>query len=150
MRRVLLLLAVGGCVSGSPSVDAGTDAEADHSPLSDMAQAPMDLTPLCGAPTCRSGDTCQTSQGCCSCGPFARACLPGWTCAVPAANDARCPAAEPPALGSCSLPDGVSCWYCAGASPHRAVCASANFWSECQKTGASRCWNLAGPTVSCD
>ncbi len=150
MRRLFLLFALGGCASGPPAVDGGNESDLSNSSSSDLTQSPVDLTPLCGAMTCSAGEQCQTSQGCCSCGPFARACLPGWTCAVPTVNDTRCPAVEPNALGFCLLPDGVSCWYCAGSAPHRAMCASAAFWSECQATGAARCWSLAGPTVTCD
>lgn len=151
-----LCLLLASCAA-APAAPAAPDLTAadDLSAALDLAAAedartPADLTALCGEPSCQPGAQCQTARGCCSCGPFARACLPGWTCAEPAGNDARCPKAPPAQLSACELPADVSCWYCAAGAPLLARCTAAMFWSECQQTGAARCWGRAGPTRGCD
>lgn len=156
MRAGLLLFCAGflGCRAADlpPAADDMTVAAARDLAAGGAAdQAVQRDLPLCGGGSaCNAGEQCQSGAGCCSCGPFARACIPGWTCAQPAANDPRCPAAEPTYLGACALPDGVACWYCAGTAPRVASCVGAALWSECLATGAARCWGLAGPTRGCD
>ncbi len=149
----LLLCLFSACHGEStiaPALELGA-AVADGA-ARDAARLRPDLTPVCGGgdPACLAGALCQTAQGCCSCGPFARACISGWTCAVPAANDPRCPAAPPTPVTACTLPDGIACWYCTAGSPLVAECTSADGRSECQMVGLTRCWGTGGPTHGCD
>lgn len=137
-----------GAADGSVSDEGG--AVDDGGSPADLAASRADLTPLCGGAMCTMGETCETAAGCCSCGPFARACVAGWTCAMPSANKLGCPAQPPKPLESCTLAEGIACWYCTGGMPLRAVCAKSDFWSECQATGNAKCWAVAGPTRTCD
>jgi hypothetical protein len=118
-------------------------------PASSDGAAPDLAVLTCGSGRMCSGtELCQDATSCCSCGAFGHACIgPVWTCAVPSRNDPRCPSAPPVPLDPCALPDGIGCWYCTPAGPLLADCIANTFFSECKH---DRCWDEAGPSVTCD